>query len=73
MAARAVLQQQNGFNQSASRLIAELASRQKRLEEEIGRLERRLAERRAEEGDARVTAPGADGGDPRLRPGSFRE
>ncbi|MGE0641937.1 MAG: hypothetical protein AB7G12_02995 [Thermoanaerobaculia bacterium] len=71
--ARAVLQQQNGFNQSASRLIAELASRQKRLEEEIGRLERRLAERRAEEGEARVTAPGADGGDPRLRPGSFRE
>lgn len=42
--ARAVLQQQNGFNQSAGRLIAELAAREKRSEEEIAGLRRRLAE-----------------------------
>lgn len=41
--ARAVLQQQNSFNQSASRLLSELAERQKRAEEEIARL-RRLQE-----------------------------
>ena len=40
--ARAVLQQQNGFNQSASRLLTELAARQKRAAEEGARLELRL-------------------------------
>ncbi len=47
--ARAVLAQQNGFNQSASRLLGELAERQNRaaqasarLEERLGRLERAL-------------------------------
>ena len=38
--ARGVLAQQNGFNQSAARLIEELAERQRRAEEEIGRLRR---------------------------------
>lgn len=40
--ARAVLQQQNSFNQSASRLVSELAQRQKRAAEESARLEQRL-------------------------------
>ena len=40
--ARAVLQQQNSFNQSASRLLTELAQRQKRAAEESARLEHRL-------------------------------
>jgi hypothetical protein len=42
--ARAVLAQQNGFNQAASRLITELADRQRRAEEENERLRRRLGE-----------------------------
>jgi hypothetical protein len=37
--ARAVLQQQNSFNQSASRLLTELALRQKRAAEESAHLE----------------------------------
>jgi hypothetical protein len=45
--ARAVLQQQNSFNQSASRLLTELAARQKRAAEEGARLE--LAVRRLEQ------------------------
>lgn len=40
--ARAVLQQQNSFNQSASRLLTELASRQKRAAEESAHLEQQL-------------------------------
>lgn len=40
--ARAVLQQQNSFNQSASRLLSELALRQKRAAEESVHLELRL-------------------------------
>ncbi len=40
--ARAVLQQQNSFNQSASRLLSELALRQKRAAEESVQLELRL-------------------------------
>ena len=40
--ARAVLQQQNSFNQSASRLLTELALRQKRATEESAQLEQRL-------------------------------
>jgi hypothetical protein len=40
--ARAVLQQQNSFNQSASRLLTELAQRQKRAAEEAIQLELRL-------------------------------
>ncbi len=40
--ARAVLQQQNSFNQSASRLLSELAQRQKRATEESAHLEQRL-------------------------------
>ncbi|MEO8277888.1 MAG: hypothetical protein ABI639_16870, partial [Thermoanaerobaculia bacterium] len=40
--ARAVLQQQNSFNQSASRLLAELAQRQKRAAEANARLEQQL-------------------------------
>lgn len=41
--ARAALQQQNGFNQSASQLLAELAERSKRSDEEIARLRERLS------------------------------
>lgn len=40
--ARAVLQQQNSFNQSASRLLTELAQRQKRAAEESAQLEQQL-------------------------------
>lgn len=40
--ARAVLQQQNSFNQSASRLLIEIAARQKRAAEELLQLEREL-------------------------------
>lgn len=69
--ARAVLQQQNGFNQSASRLLTELAARQKRAAEEGARLELRL--RRLEQGllaaddpdDASGREPAAN---PRLEP-----
>ncbi len=42
--ARAVLQQQNSFNQGASRLLTELAERQKRAAAESARLEQRLRE-----------------------------
>ena len=45
--ARAVLQQQNSFNQSASRLLTELAQRQKRAAEEGARLEQQAAAPRA--------------------------
>ncbi len=40
--ARAVLSQQNSFNQSASRLLTELAQRQKRAAEENAHLEQQL-------------------------------
>jgi hypothetical protein len=40
--ARAVLQQQNSFNQSASRLLSELAQRQKRAAEENAQLAQQL-------------------------------
>ena len=43
--ARGVLAQQNAFNQSASRLIVELAERQRRAEEEVSRLRRELDSR----------------------------
>jgi len=57
--ARAVLQQQNAFNQSASQLVAELAERSKRAEEELARLRERLAAL-----EARADAPAAtDAGD----------
>ena len=46
--ARGVLAQQNGFNQSAARLIVELAERQRRAEEEIARLRRELEARGGE-------------------------
>ena len=55
--ARAVLSQQNSFNQSASRLLGELAERQKRAAQESARLEERLdrlervLERPAHDGD----------------------
>lgn len=42
--ARAVLQQQNEFNQTAGALLAELAERQRALERETARLAARLAE-----------------------------
>jgi hypothetical protein len=51
--ARGVLAQQNAFNQSASRLIVELAERQRRAEEEIARLRRELDSRRSAEPDRR--------------------
>lgn len=41
--ARAVLSQQNSFNQSASRLLTELAQRQKRAAEECAQLEQQLS------------------------------
>jgi hypothetical protein len=53
--ARAVLQQQNSFNQSASRLLCELAQRQKQAAEESARLEQQI--RRLE----RVLLPPAEG------------
>lgn len=53
--ARGVLAQQNGFNQSASRLIVELAERQRRAEEEIARLRRELDARPAPRRDASGT------------------
>ena len=40
--ARAVLQQQNSFNQSASRLLSEVAQRQKRAAEDSSRMEQQL-------------------------------
>lgn len=43
--ARAVLAQQNAFNQSASRLIGELAERQRRIDEAVERLQRELEKR----------------------------
>ena len=43
--ARGVLAQQNAFNQSASRLIVELAERQRRAEQEVERLRRELDSR----------------------------
>ena len=65
--ARAVLQQQNSFNQSASRLLTELALRQKRAAEESARFE--LQMRRLEQllaPDAVVEAePEVDSGPPR--------
>ncbi len=56
--ARAVLAQQNGFNQSASRLLGELASRQKRAAEESARLGQQL--RRLEEALDPALAPAAE-------------
>lgn len=53
--ARAVLQQQNSFNQSASRLLSELAQGQKRAAEEGARLEQQV--RRLE----RALLPPAEG------------
>jgi hypothetical protein len=63
--ARAVLQQQNSFNQSASRLLSELAQRQKLAAEEAAQLDLRL--RRLEQALAATGAPedassGAPGG-----------
>jgi len=63
--ARAVLQQQNSFNQSASRLLSELAQRQKLAAEEAAELDLRL--RRLEQALAAAAAPeeaspGAPGG-----------
>lgn len=55
--ARAVLQQQNSFNQSASRLLTELAQRQKRAAEEAIQLELRL--QRLEEATAAAAVSGA--------------
>jgi hypothetical protein len=46
--ARAVLAQQNAFNQSASRLILELAERHRRAEEELAKLRREVDSRRSE-------------------------
>jgi len=54
--ARAVLQQQNSFNQSASRLLTELAQRQKRAVEEAIQLELRL--QRLEEAAAAAAVSG---------------
>jgi hypothetical protein len=68
--ARAVLQQQNSFNQSASRLLTELASRQKRAAEEIARLEqqlRRLEQALLPESDPERGAEAAAGSGPRTR------
>ncbi|MEO7794661.1 MAG: hypothetical protein ABIV06_07780 [Thermoanaerobaculia bacterium] len=62
--ARAVLQQQNSFNQSASRLLTELALRQKRAVEESARLEQQV--RRLEQ--ALLPAPDPER-DPALAPG----
>ncbi len=65
--ARAVLQQQNGFNQSASRLLTELAARQKRAAEEGARLELRL--RRLEQGLLAADDPDeASGREPAANP-----
>jgi hypothetical protein len=50
--ARAVLQQQNEFNQAASALLADLAERERETRRELERLRARLSER----------APGAGGG-----------
>lgn len=62
--ARAVLQQQNSFNQSASRLLSELAQRQKLAAEASAQLDLRL--RRLEQAFAAAAAeeasPGAPGG-----------
>jgi len=55
--ARAVLQQQNSFNQSASRLLSELASRQKLAAEESARLAQQLRRLQA------VLDPEGSGGD----------
>jgi hypothetical protein len=65
--ARAVLQQQNSFNQSASRLLTELALRQKRAAEDSARYEQQL--RRLEQllapGPAIEAEPEVDSGRPR--------
>ena len=67
--ARAVLQQQNSFNQSASRLLTELAQRQKRaaeesvqLEQRLRRLEQALEPAGGDEPGAEADRPPASGG-----------
>jgi len=63
--ARAVLQQQNSFNQSASRLLSELAQRQKLAAEEAAQLDlrlRRLEQALAATGAPEDASPGAPGG-----------
>lgn len=63
--ARAVLQQQNSFNQSASRLLTELAQRQKRAAEEAIQLEQRLQrlEQAGATGEVPAAPPSAARGD----------
>ena len=56
--ARAVLQQQNSFNQSASQLLSELAQRQKLAAEESARLEQQL--RRMEKALLPESGPGRE-------------
>jgi hypothetical protein len=62
--ARAVWAQQNGFNQAASRLIQDLAERERETRRRAERLEARLA--RLEEDDARPARPAerGSGGEP---------
>lgn len=57
--ARAVLAQQNEFNQAASALVAELAERERELAAAVERLNRRVE--RLEGRGARPGAPGAEG------------
>ena len=70
--ARAVLQQQNSFNQCAGRLVSELALRQKRTAEESVRLEQRL-ERLEQELASRPEEAGEPDLEPGGRPESDRE
>lgn len=74
--ARAVLSQQNSFNQSASRLVSELALRQKRAAEESARLEQRL--RRLEQALEQTLEPAAEptaepDAEPAAKPSAARE
>jgi hypothetical protein len=57
--ARAVLAQQNEFNQAAAALVAELAERERELAAAVERLARRVE--RLEGRGARPGAPGAEG------------
>ena len=74
--ARAVLSQQNSFNQSASRLVSELALRQKRAAEESAHIEQRL--RRLEQALDQTLEPAAgpaaeSDADPAGNPAAARE
>lgn len=57
--ARAVLQQQNEFNQSAAALVAGLVERERELRRELGRLRARVERLEGRDGGAAGGEPGA--------------